>query len=229
MKKQDAIEIIRSTDTFRNMPANLIDKLAQSAGCDYYDQDCLLVRPNQPWENLCFVMSGFIQARQRTASGVEANAIPVQKGVWVSWNGVFGTPAANIIRREIWVSENSQLLTIPCSKIREACQEWPQLYVQIIEEINYLFYLMHDLLWFNHLLTGAKRVGRAILYQNAVSAFRDSKIIEVTQERLAQTLNISRQTLSLHLQELQQQKFIEVGYGRLKILDPEGLKEHTKI
>ena len=51
----------------------------------------------------------------------------------------------------------------------------------------------------------------------------------VTQERLAQTLNISRQTLSLHLQELQQKKILTVGYGRIEILDIEGLRKYTNI
>ena len=88
---------------------------------------------------------------------------------------------------------------------------------------------MHDVVFFNNLLSGIKKVGRALLYHNAVSSFKDSTIINVTQERLAQTLNISRQTLSLHLKELQQQKLIEVGYGRLTILNIEGLRKYTKI
>lgn len=229
MKKEDALEIIKSTHTFRNLPANLVDKLADSARYDYYGQEYLLLRAAQPWENLCFVMSGFIEARRRNAAGLEINGLAVQKGRWVSWNGVFSNPSTDLYRSEVWVSANSQLLTIPCSKIREIAQEWPQLYLQIIEEMNYLFYLMHELVWFNNLLSGAKKVGRALLHQNAVSSFRDSPIINITQERLSQTLNISRQTLSLHLQKLQKKKFVEVGYGQIKILDIEGLKEYTTI
>lgn len=227
MKKEDALEIIKSTHTFRNLPANLVDKLADSARYNYYGQEHLLLRAAQPWENLCFVMSGFIQARRRTAAGLETNGLPVQKGCWVSWNGVFPSPSTDVYRSEIWVSANSQLLTIPCSKIREIAQEWPQLYLQVIEEMNYLFYLMHELVWYNNLLSGAKKVGRGLLHQNAVSAFRDSPLINITQERLSQTLNISRQTLSLNLQKLQKKKFVEVGYGQIKILDIEGLKKYT--
>lgn len=229
MEKEDALETIKSTHTFRNLPADLADKLADSARYEYYDQECVLVRAGQPWDKLCFVMSGFVQARQRTATGLETLAIPVQGGVWVSWSGVFPTSSAGLSRSEIWVSEKSQLLTIPCAQVRHVAREWPQLYVQIIEEINYLFYLLHDMLWFSNLLSGSKKIGRALLYQNAVSAFRDSAIINVTQERLAQTLNISRQTVSQHLQFLKQKEFIKVGYGCITITNLEGLSEYTAI
>jgi CRP/FNR family cyclic AMP-dependent transcriptional regulator len=229
MKKEDALEIIKSTHTFRNLPANLVDKLADSARYDYYGQEYLLLRAAQPWENLCFVISGFIEARQRTVNGLETSGLPVQAGAWVSWGGIFPVQTNNLIRSEIWVSGKSQLLTIPCSQIRQVAREWPQLYIQVIEEVNYLFYLTHDVVFFNNLLSGIKKVGRALLYYNAVSSFKDSTIINVTQERLAQTLNISRQTLSLHLKELQQQKLIEVGYGRLTILNIEGLRKYTLL
>ena len=229
MKEEHALEIIRATRTFRNLPANLVDKLAHSVRYEHYRQEHLLLQAAQPWENLYFVISGFIQARQRTVTGLETSAIPVQKGVWVSWSAVFPIPFTNPLSAEIWVSKNAHLLTVPCEQIRHVAREWPQLYIQIIEEINYLFYLTHELVWSNNLLSGIKKVGRALLYQNAVSAFKDSATIMVTQERLAQTLNISRQTLSLHLQELQQKKFLTVGYGRIKILDIERLRKYTNI
>jgi CRP/FNR family cyclic AMP-dependent transcriptional regulator len=229
MKKGDALEIIKSTHTFRNLPEDLIEILVRSAKNEHYDQECLLRRNSPPWDNLYYVISGFIQARQRTVTGLETSAIPVQKGVWVSWSAVFPIPFTNPLSAEIWVSKNAHLLTVPCEQIRHVAREWPQLYIQIIEEINYLFYLTHEFAWSNNLLSGIKKVGRALLHQNAVSAFKDSATIMVTQERLAQTLNISRQTLSLHLQELQQKKFLTVGYGRIEILDIEGLRKYTLL
>ncbi|MDC0589945.1 Crp/Fnr family transcriptional regulator [Porticoccaceae bacterium] len=229
MKEEHALEIIRATRTFRNLPANLVDKLAHSVRYEHYRQEHLLLQAAQPWENLYFVISGFIEARQRTVTGLETSAIPVQKGGWVSWGGIFPVQTNNLIRSEIWVSGNSQLLTIPCAQIRQVAREWPQLYVQVIEEVNYLIYLMHDVVFFNNLLSGIKKVGRTLLYYNAISSCKDSTTIIVTQERLAQTLNISRQTLSLHLQELQQKKFLTVGYGRIKILDIERLRKYTNI
>jgi hypothetical protein len=70
MKKGDALEIIKSTHTFRNLPEDLIEILVRSAKNEHYDQECLLRRSSAPWDNLY-------------GSSVNAFSRPRHRNYWV--------------------------------------------------------------------------------------------------------------------------------------------------
>ena len=132
-------------------------------------------------------------------------------------------------RSEIWSAENTKLITLPREQIVALAEQWPQLYPQVIEELNRLIGLLHNWIYSSNLLTSDKRTGAQLLYQNSVNPATKKSQLLFTQSQLARGLGISRQTLCEHFRSLQNKGLIEHGYGWVKIIDVEGLQEYTSI
>jgi CRP/FNR family cyclic AMP-dependent transcriptional regulator len=221
-----ATEAIRGSHVFRGLPDDLLRKLVQHARYEEYTQQTLLVEPGKKWDYLYYVIDGYFVAKAHSKSGKQAQAAPVQAGIWMYWGALF-SPSGS--RSEIWSAENTRLITLPRERILELAEQWPQLYPQVIEELNRVIGLLHNWIYFSNLLRGDKRTGAQLLYQNSVNPATDQTQLIFTQSQLARSLGISRQTLSEHFRSLEDKGFIEHGYGWVTIIDVEGLQEYTSI
>ena len=68
-----------------------------------------------------------------------------------------------------------------------------------------------------------EQVSHLLLHE---SAERDEPVVELTQEELAATLALSRQTVSRALSELAQEEVIKQERRRIRLLDREKLQGH---
>lgn len=230
MKNQGIIDIataaIRGSNVFRGLPDHLLENLSQHARYEEYTRKTLLVEPGNKWDYLYYVIDGYFVAKAHSKSGKVAQVAPVQAGIWMYWGALFAETGS---RSEIWSAENTRLITLPREQILALAEQWPQLYPQVIEELNRLIGLLHNWIYSSNLLSGDKRTGAQLLYQNSVNPTTNNTQLQFTQSHLARGLGISRQTLSEHFRSLQNKGFIEHGYGWIKIIDVDGLKEYTNI
>ena len=221
-----ATEAIRDSHVFRGLPDDLLGKLVQHARYEEYSQQTLLVEPGKKWDYLYYVIDGYFVATAHSKSGKQAQVAPVQAGTWMYFGALF-SPSGS--RSEIWSAENTKLITLPREQIVALAEQWPQLYPQVIEELNRLIGLLHNWIYSSNLLTSDKRTGAQLLYQNSVNPATKKSQLLFTQSQLARGLGISRQTLCEHFRSLQNKGLIEHGYGWVKIIDVEGLQEYTSI
>ncbi len=230
MKHQEIVDLassaIRESHVFRGLPDKLLKNLIQHARYEEYPHKTLLVEPGKKWEYLYYVIDGYFVAKAHSKSGKQAQAAPVQAGIWMYWGALF-SPSGS--RSEIWSAENTRLISLPRSQILALAEQWRPLYPQIIEELNRVIGLLHNWVYFSNLLSGDRRTGAQLLYQNSVNPAADRTQLQFTQSQLARSLGISRQTLCEHFRSLQDQGFIEHGYGWVKIIDAEELREYTSI
>lgn len=82
---------------------------------------------------------------------------------------------------------------------------------------------LHQLLYRNALtLSPQERLARTLLGLD--ERFTDAQgVLHMSQEVLAQLLGVSRQSINVILQEWQAEGWLELGYGRLRLLDREAL------
>ena len=230
MRHQKIINIaasaIRESHVFRGLPDHHIDALTRHARYEEYRQETLLVEPGNKWDHLYYAIEGYFVAKAHSMSGKQTQAAPVQSGIWMYWGALFSESGS---RSEIWSAEDTKLITLPREQILALAEQWPQLYPQVIQELNRLIGLLHNWIYFSNLLTGDKRTGSQLLYQNSVNPAASQTQLHFTQSQLAESLGISRQTLCEHLRSLQNYGFIEHGYGWVKIINVGGLQKYTSI
>lgn len=217
---------IENAKVFRGLPAHHVEELAQFAKVETFDQKACLLNHGEVWNYLYFVAEGYAVARQRSASGDASQLFPVMPGRWISFGSVM---TKRLVDYELWAAAGSKFYAIPSSKIRNVAKDWPQLYVQIIEEINTLFLLTHHYVWNNMLLKAEKKTASHLILLATMYEHHDREEFSISQEQMSRSFGISRQTLSRHLQRLKNHGFLKINYGKISVIDKRSMAEFCKL
>lgn len=217
---------LENANAFRGLPTKYVDELAGFARIETFDKKTCLLNHSETWGHLYFVSEGYVVARQRSANGDVSQMFPVLPGRWLSFGSVI---TERPVDYELWAAAGSKLYTIPSDKVRSIAKTWPQLYIQIIDEISALFILAHHYIWNNILLKAEKKTASYLLLLTSMYEHHDREEFSISQEQMSRSFGISRQTLSRHLQRLKDHGFLEIKYGKISIIDKHSMAEFCKV
>lgn len=217
---------LENAKVFKGLPLQYVEELAGYARIETFDQKTCLLNHNETWGHLYFVAEGYVVARQRSATGDVSQMFPVMPGRWISFGSVM---TSRPVDYELWAAAGSKFYTIPSNIIRNVAKAWPQLYIQIIEEINTLFLLAHHYIWSNMLLKAEKKTASHLILLANMYEHLDREEFSISQEQMSRSFGISRQTLSRHLQRLKKLGFLEIYYGKVSIIDKPKLTQFCSV
>lgn len=205
-----------------SLPLEAREMLARAARVVHCERRVVVLNQGEPHVALFLVVSGQLDYCGTTSDGDEITLATFGPGAASSWLSVFHrTPA----RRDLIGNPGSILLSIPHKFVKSVLAEHPALYPEVIEYEANRFRALLD--WQQLSLT-KDRTSRIALMLIQMAAIKgdvlDNPIVHLTGERLAKTTQCSRQTLLASLKKLQDAGLIKQSYGKVHLLDIEGLR-----
>lgn len=212
---------LRSCSVFRGLPSDVVEQLAQIANREHYDEPTLIIERGVPAVSLRYIVAGHIVGKTHDPDGHEVELIPYGIGQWITWLGTFTNGP---MVQDYWSSANATFIAFPNERLLELTSPYPVIFRHILDEVGQRFRTALDWIWTTNLSVTEVRVARHLLILCREFESSPRMEIAVSQDSLARTLGLSRQTLSRLLKELEQRGFLEIGYRTLKILDSNGLR-----
>lgn len=207
------------------LPQKTINKLTAASKIEHYKLSTLLSSSGQKLTHLRLVLNGQIQLIARNNTGKESPLIEMGHGEWVTWLGCFLQQPP---MQDFYSTPNTRCIAIPVNDVINIADNTPQLYRSIINEIGTRFRLLIDWSEQSNLLQGDKKLAKALVMRaRFTSATQNTISIPITQDKLAQLANISRQTANVFLQELQTKGLISLGYRKINIPSVTLLDQYT--
>lgn len=204
------------------LPLPVRNQLAAAARIIRCDRRMVVLAQGAPHETLFLVVSGQLDYCGTTSDGDEITLATFGPGGASSWLSVYHrTPA----RRDLVGNPGSLLLAIPHRLIRTTLERYPALYPEVIEYEANRFRALLD--WQELSLTKDRtsRIALMLIQLAAIKGDTSAQpTVELTGERLAKTTQCSRQTLLTSLRKLQDAGLIEQTYGKVRLLDLDGLR-----
>jgi len=200
-------------------------RIAKASRLIQCDRRKIVLSQGQPHESLFLVVSGQLDYCGMTSDGDEITLATFGAGTASSWLSVFHrTPT----QRDLVGNPGSILLSIPHRLIKQVLADNPALYPEVIEYEANRFRALLD--WQQLSLT-KDRTSRIALMLIQLAAIKGDTspqpIVYLTGERLAKTTQCSRQTLLTSLGKLQDAGLIDQCYGKVILLDLEGLRAYS--
>jgi CRP-like cAMP-binding protein len=127
----------------------------------------------------------------------------------------------------------STLLVIPIKVLEEVLASEPQLWQSIAAEASRRLIITMEIAMSFGLESARIRFARHILEQ-AESAetgleMKTPQVVRMSQQVMAELLGVSRQTVTSLVREFEEQGHIHWRYGRIEVLDLEGLRSAAKF
>jgi CRP-like cAMP-binding protein len=223
----DAAELLRGSKVFGALPSESIARLASSARAESYDIPTLLHRAGEPVAALRLVLAGHIEVSVRRASGAEVALAELGPGAWVPWLGsVIETKSSH----DLYSSAHARYLSLPTAAVRAACQQHPDLYLRILNEIGARMQQLMEWTAQSVLLMPEQRLAKLLHVLAKTHGIEgNAGVLHVTQERLARLAGCSRQSVILLLNKLKKRGLVRGMYGRLWIDDLAALHAYTEV
>jgi CRP/FNR family cyclic AMP-dependent transcriptional regulator len=219
-------EIIETSSIFNGLTEAQIRKLGDFAVRKAYSKPVCLLECDGFWESLYFIESGFISAALSMDDGREMGGFPVREGNWVYLTGILAPEPASF---EVWTGKNTEFVVIPATIIRSIAEENPVLYKNALAQLNRLMRLAHFHNWISTMPDGPQKVARQLHLINSMTDPTRRGSLPLSQECIAKSLGMSRQTLSRHIKKLNALGLIDVGYGRIDIIDYSKLETYWEL
>lgn len=198
-----------------------LDVLVSHARVERYAVQTLLNAAGTPLQWLRLVVEGHIEIVARSASGKEVSISDVGPGAWATWLPCF-LPAA--LDHDLCASADSCFIALPVAEVRRCCEQHPEIYPWIMEDIGRRLRLLLE--WTSQsVLVGPEQRMAKLIHILA----RDQKIgglqgtLNVTQTRLAGLARCSRQSANTLLGALEKRGLIHLTYGKCEIPDMDQL------
>ena len=185
----------------------------------------VLFRRGDPPDGLYCVVEGGIRVRATTADGREALLAVLEPVNWFGEIGVFDRqPRTHDARAD----GNTALLHVPQAALIALLDSSPALLHAFALLLTHKLRLTFIVLEETALLPAPVRVARRLLLM--AEGYGDlrlgtRRVLHVPQERLAQLLALSRQTVNQVLKDFQARGILRLAYGEIELLDFASLQQ----
>ena len=221
---QDYLELLRAGRWFHELPESLQGELTRRARLrEVADGELLFARGDAP-NGIFGTLSGAIRVSGSDEDGREALLTMLQTPSWFGEVALFdGLPRTHDARADgaalvVQVPQDSLTALLAAEP-----RYWRHFALLLTAKLRLAFVAMED----GALLPIAVRVTRRlVLIAEGYGEWHDrsSRVVEVSQEKLATMLGTSRQTANQVLKELEAKGLVRLTYGGVEILDLRGLK-----
>ena len=165
------------------------------------------------------VSSGRVRVYTISANGKERTIEVLEKGR-VFGDSSFLTNSKRTVTIEAVVP--SEIIRYDTEELTDMCAESPQLMKLIFQHMaDTCNYLTHQIIQSSHYNSTQKLVDFFL----GESLTRNVDILPYTHEEIADSVSLNRVTVSRIISVLKQNKLLDVQYGKVKILNRDGLKK----
>ncbi len=222
------MEWLRAGKWFRALPAALQEQLVSLAVIRALSEDEALFRRGDPPTGLFAVLEGSIRITAQTEDGREALLTLAEPPTWFGEIALFDGLART---HDAIAAGPSTVLQVPQAPLLAALETnprwWKELGLLLAGKLRLSFAALEDAARLPPLVRVARRLASIAEGYGDWHA-RTSRLVEVTQEQLANMLALSRQTANQQLKELEGRGLIRVTYGEIEVLDLAGLRALTR-
>ncbi len=210
------------------LPKELREEIRTLSRCRKLRDGEKLYDLGEPASEVFEILSGRIKVMNFALDGSEMVVGELYPGDWAGTVGMIdGLPRANVAL----TSGPTEVAVLARADFHRLFTTRPELAQQICVMLCGLFRMVETLAEDAFLLDIAQRLKRMLVrLAHSAGTVRDdgSALIEgITQEDLANRLGATRQSISRELKQLQGDGQIEVSYGRIRILDLDGLTQQV--
>ncbi|MDB5984211.1 MAG: cAMP-binding domain of or a regulatory subunit of cAMP-dependent protein kinase [Pseudomonas sp.] len=208
---------------FSNLPAHLQDSLMAAARLRRLTPGKPLFRRGDPPCGLYAVLEGAIRIGSVSEQGKQTLLTRIELPYWFGEVSLFdGLPRTH----DAFSESHTILLQVPQAALTSLLEKEPQYWRHFALLMSQKLRLTFVYLEQQTLLPAPARVAcRLLLIAEGYGEINHSRrVIEVSQEQLAQMLSMSRQTTNKILKDLEAQGVLDISYGEIKILDLQKLR-----
>lgn len=191
---------------------------------DEYEKGDTIFHQNDPVEKILIIRHGRIKTSTYDENGKEYIGNIYVEGDILGDDSIFIDKKyeANGI-----AMENTGICTIDKNVLKNLLVKDSQFSIKMINNLSEKLYEAQKLLEILSIKDSQKRLAAFLVFR---SKLIDSDIIELNQETIASSINISRETVSRKLSQLQKEGLIEsITYKKIKIKNMPALAELTNI
>jgi CRP/FNR family transcriptional regulator, cyclic AMP receptor protein len=208
---------------FSHLPAHLQDSLMAAARLRRLTPGRPLFRRGDPPCGLYAVLEGAIRIGSVSEQGKQTVLTRIELPYWFGEVSLFdGLPRTH----DAFSETHTILLQVPQAALTRLLESQPQYWRHFALLMSQKLRLTFVHLEQQTLLPAPARVAcRLLLIAEGYGEINHSRrVIEVSQEQLAQMLSMSRQSTNKILKDLEAQGVLDISYGEIKILSLEKLR-----
>jgi CRP/FNR family transcriptional regulator, cyclic AMP receptor protein len=202
---------------FASFPKSALNSLARLGRVLDLRRDKAVYYQGEKSNGCYFLISGSIRRTKYRSNETSINLELRKPGQWL---GLTETVLDSMYLNDAVTMEKSRLLFLTPNNFGQALAD-PLFSHRILGFLAKEHFLLHTQIELNQPLSR--------IIKNLLAAVEgkvaDKQIVYTTQELLAEITGVSRETVNKHLNRLQNQGYIQLGRGEIKVLDSDGLSE----
>ncbi len=217
------LEQLDNSGLFREFPEDVKQQLADISSTQTCRGGQILYQDGDMPDALYGVLSGGIKMVAEDANGKYFLQGLIQPGWWFGEiSAIDGQPRGHTTL----AIGDTQLLKIPRKELLLFLDKNPQLYRHFLNILCKRLRQAGQVLEEGAFLPMPKRLAKQLLRINKI---KEQHLTKLSQEELASSLGVTRQSIYRILKDWQLKKWIQIKYGNIEILQPESLRAFVEL
>jgi CRP-like cAMP-binding protein len=222
---RDYKELLRAGAWFRSLSEDFQNELIDAANLRHLTTGQMVMRRGEPRTGLFGVLEGSIRVGSTSEDGDEAVLVYAEPPTWF---GEVTTFDGGPMTHNGVADRDSLLVHVPAEKVDALLQghpeRWHDMGRLMAMKVRLLFEVMEEL---SMLPASAVLARRLVHIAEGYGGWTDriARMVDLSQEQLAITCAISRQTVNRVLNDLEKLNLVRRAYAGIEILDLLGLRK----
>jgi CRP/FNR family transcriptional regulator, cyclic AMP receptor protein len=221
---EGVVELLRRVPLFSELSGPELERIARVAVPRTYPRDTRVFHEGDPGDACYIVRAGSCRVTREHPDGRAITLATLGPGA------IFGELAMLDGERRsasVEASENTELLALPASDVRSLIREHPEMAEKLVVALTRRLRDANERISRQSFQTVPSRVAgvlsQLLAEEPLAPVVRDGVTIKLRQSDLAQLAGTSRESVSRFLATLERAGVVQVGRGRVTVLEPERL------
>jgi CRP/FNR family cyclic AMP-dependent transcriptional regulator len=221
---EGVVELLRRVPLFSELSGSELERIARVAVPRSYPRDTRVFHEGDPGDACYIVRAGSCRVTREHPDGRAITLATLGPGA------IFGELAMLDGERRsasVEASENTELLALPASDVRTLIREHPEMAEKLVVALTRRLRDANERISRQSFQTVPSRVAgvlsQLLAEEPLAPVVRDGVTIRLRQSDLAQLAGTSRESVSRFLATLERAGVVQVGRGRVTVLEPERL------
>jgi CRP/FNR family cyclic AMP-dependent transcriptional regulator len=221
--RQQIVELLGGVPLFSELSPDELDRVAQVAIPRSFPSDTRVFHEGDPGDACYIVQSGSCRVIRQHSDGRVITLATLGPGA------IFGELAMLDGERRsasVEAAEDTALLALPATDMRTLIRAHPEMAEKLVVALTRRLREANERIARQSFQTVPSRVAgvlNQLLAEEGVTPLRDGVTIRLRQSDLAQMAGTSRESVSRFLATLERAGVVQVGRGRVKVIEPERL------
>ena len=225
---QDTIDLLEQDKWFSGLPAHIKQVLLESSRPLRYGANQNIFVRGGPCGGMYCILKGQVRIQSNTLGGTSGVLQTLEPSQWFGELALFGDHARS---HDAHCARSTTLLHVPAAALENIGADYPEIYRHLGELLAHKMRCLFAGLEAFALLPAKAWIARRLLMIAVHHWTKDEVLnsIPMRQEEFAQMLALTRQTVSKLLQDFEAEGVIQIGYGYIRILNWDRLREMAEM